>query len=126
MFKKFCKFYRKTSVLECLFNKFEGLRPSNVCRCPSKKDFLKILQNSKENTCLGVSFLKKRLQQVISCEIWKIFKNTYFEEHLRTTASVNYSCLESYLKICLISLKMEETTFNYKNVVKGLCCFLLL
>ena len=26
--------------------------------------------------------------QVFSCEICEIFKNTYFEEHMRTTASV--------------------------------------
>ena len=26
-------------------------------------------------------------RQVLSCEIYEIFKNTYFEEYLRTTAS---------------------------------------
>ena len=25
---------------------------------------------------------------VLSCDIWEIFKNTYFEEYLRMTASV--------------------------------------
>ena len=28
--------------------------------------------------------------QVFSCKIFKIFKNTYFEEHLRTAASTLY------------------------------------
>ena len=27
--------------------------------------------------------------QVFSCEYYEIFKNTYFEEHLRTAASVD-------------------------------------
>ena len=33
---------------------------------------------------------------MFSCEIWEIFKNTYFEEYLRTTASV-VSFLWSYV-----------------------------
>ena len=32
-------------------------------------------------------FIKETPAQMFSCEIWKVFKNTYFEEHLRTTAS---------------------------------------
>ena len=59
--KKFRKFHRKSSALESLFNKVAGL-----------KALLKILLKRDSNT--GVS-----------CEICKIFKNTYFEEHLRTT-----------------------------------------
>ena len=52
-----------------------------------KNLFLKILQYSQENTC---NFIKKQTPgQVISCEYWKIFKSTYFEEHLRTAASVH-------------------------------------
>ena len=37
------------------------------------------------------SFVKTemRLQQVFSCKIREIFRNTYFEEHLRTTASTS-------------------------------------
>ena len=49
--------------------------------------FLKILQNSQENTCARDSFLKKPLAQVFSCEFFKISKNTSLTEHLRTTAS---------------------------------------
>ena len=30
--------------------------------------------------------------QVLYCEIYNIFKNTYFEEHLQKTASVRYIC----------------------------------
>ena len=47
-------------MLESLFNKVAGLQPSN--------------------------FIKERLQ-VFSCEYCEIFKNTYFEKHLRTAAS---------------------------------------
>ena len=46
--------------------------------CSVKKVFLKILQNSHENTCarcFPVKFAK--------------FLRTYFEEHMRTTASKN-------------------------------------
>ena len=57
---------------------------------------LKISQNSPENTCARVSFLIKlqgpacnfikteTLAQVFSCELWEIFKNSYFKEHLQT------------------------------------------
>ena len=55
--KIFCKFHRKTSVLESLFNKVAGL-----------------CQSLFFNKVAGLSLF---------CEI---FKNTYFE-HLRTTAS---------------------------------------
>ena len=33
-------------------------------------------------------FKKETPTQVFSCKICEIFKNTYFEEHLQTTASV--------------------------------------
>ena len=40
------------------------------------------------------NFTKKRIQpQVFSCEYCEIFKNTYFDKHLRTAASVH---IESY------------------------------
>ena len=60
--------------------------------------FLKISQISQDNTCVGVSFeqscrpddlqlyYKQTPTKVFSCEICGIFKNIYFEEHLRTTA----------------------------------------
>ena len=64
--------------------------------------FLKILQNSQENTCAKVSFLiklqapnlqfylKKTPAQVFSREFYEIFTSTYFVEHMRTIASVTY------------------------------------
>ena len=60
--------------------------------------FLEVLRNSQENTCARVSFLiklqvsnfikREALAQVFSCEFYEISKNTFFTEHLWTTASV--------------------------------------
>ena len=70
-------------------------------RCSIKKVFLKTLQNSQENTCSRFSFWIIMLQAlgnfikkgtpapVFSCEFFEIFKNIYFTEHLRMTASVS-------------------------------------
>ena len=61
--------------------------------------FLKISQNSQENTGDRVSFLiklqaeacnfikKETLAQEFSCEFCEISKNTFFTEHFRATAS---------------------------------------
>ena len=60
---------------------------------------LEISENSQENICARVSFLielqvwdlklyqKETLAQVFSCEFCEISRNTFFTEHLRTTAS---------------------------------------
>ena len=64
--------------------------------------FLKISQVLQKSTCAGVSFnkiisleacnvIKETPTHVFFCEISEIFKNTYLEEHLRTTASENPS-----------------------------------
>ena len=63
-------------------------------RCSIEKIFLKISQNSQENTCAIVFFnkvtgkasylfKKEALAQVFSCEIREIFKNNFFIERLR-------------------------------------------
>ena len=64
-----------------------------------KKLFLKISQKSQENTCARVSFLKKlqdstcnyikkeTLAQVLLRDYCEIFKNIFFTDHVRTTAS---------------------------------------
>ena len=64
-----------------------------------KKDVIKIWKISHKNTFVGVFFLiklqtgrpvtilKKTPTQVFSCDIFENFKNTYFEEHLGTTAA---------------------------------------
>ena len=65
-----------------------------IKRCSVKKVFLNIVQNSQENSYVGVSFLIK-LQgiekniptQLLSCEFYEPFKNIYFVEHLRAATS---------------------------------------
>ena len=69
-------------------------------RCSVRKDVLEISQDSQENTCARASFLiklqasgsnfikKETLAQVFSCEFCEIFKNAFFIEHLRVTATV--------------------------------------
>ena len=73
----------------------KGSFRSSARRCSIKNVFLDISQNSQENACVGFSFLKScRSQacnlikketptQVYFCEFFKIFKNTFFIEHLQ-------------------------------------------
>ena len=68
---------------------FEMYSEAVAQRCSVKKLFLKISQNSQENTCARFSFLKKlqadvcnfikkeTLAQVLSCEFCENFKNTF-------------------------------------------------
>ena len=46
-----------------------------------KKVFLKIWQNSQENTCVCNFIKKETLAHVLSCEFCEMFKNTFFTEH---------------------------------------------
>ena len=81
---------------ESCWSIWSGYRSSHQ-KCSVRKVFLKISQNSQENTCARVSFLiklqvsglqvfnfikKKTLAQVFSWEFCKVFKNTFFIEHL--------------------------------------------
>ena len=56
--------------------------------------FLKTLQNSWENTCVGVAFLiklqakKEAPIQLFSSEFCEIFMNAFFTEHPSTTQIV--------------------------------------
>ena len=52
-----------------------------------KKVFLEISQNSQENNCARDSGTET-LAQVFSGEFCKIYKNTFFTEHLWATASI--------------------------------------
>ena len=84
--------------------------------CSLKNLVLKLLQISQKNTCVRVSFLiklqalvcnfikKETMPQVFFCEFCKIFKNTFFIEHLRTTASAAASDLSilEILGICFV------------------------
>ena len=78
-----------------LFFQIQDVMQKQLLRCSVKKVFLKMRQISQENTSVSAplfnqacNLINKRLQQeVFSYEICEIFKNTYFEGHLLTTAS---------------------------------------
>ena len=52
-----------------------------------KKVLLEISQNSQENTFAWVFIKKETLARAFSCEFCKFYKDTFFTEHLWTTAS---------------------------------------
>ena len=52
----------------------------------TRKHLCQSLFFERPETCNFIE--KESLTQVFSCEFWEIFKNTYFEEHLRTAAPV--------------------------------------
>ena len=70
------------------------------CRKGILKNFAKFIG---KHFCASVSFSIKlqASDQVFSCEFWKIFKNTFFIEHL-------YWLLLSYLSKCVYDLHVEE------------------
>ena len=79
-------------------------------RCSVKKVFLRIWQNSQENTCARVLFLiklqasagnfikKETLAQGFSCEFCEISKNSFFYGIPPGTASeINRRCLKEVI-----------------------------
>ena len=61
-------------------------------RCSAKKVFLKVLQNSQENACVGVSFLIKfrrpETPTQFSCEFCEIFIKGYLRYKTITSQNV--------------------------------------
>ena len=76
--------------------------------CSVKKVFLKISQNSQENTCARVSFLRPAtlLTQVFSCEFCEISKNTFSYRTSPVAASV--SCSEKYSRHNFFSMEEKD------------------
>ena len=111
-----------------------------------KKVLLEISQNSQENTSARVSFLiklqtsasnfikKETLAEVLSCEFCEIFKNTFFTEHLWTTAStlalrardcIFTRCMQRAKLILGSKYQLQITIFsNFKEIVHLICTFL--
>ena len=76
----------------------DGIRSSHR-RCSARKVVLRNFSKFKR-VCFLIklhSFIKKdTLAQVLSCEFFKISKNTFFIEHLRVIPSVKYlACLKN-------------------------------
>ena len=86
LFYKNCKQYSKI-INRTHMGLISSYDRSTQQTCSLKKLFLKISQNSQENTCARVSFLmklqakafvtKETLEQDFSCEFCEIFKNTF-------------------------------------------------
>ena len=95
-----------------------------------KTAFLKIWQNSQENSCARVSFFKKAssslqdhkketLAQVFSCEI---FKNTFFTEYIWMTTSEFWRIVDwidfNFLLITILNSFMKESRTHYNMALK--------
>ena len=95
--ENFQKVHKKTPLAKSYFRKVPSFYISSHRSISIKKVFLeRCSQNSQENTCLRDSILikllakgckKEMLARVFSCEFSENSKNTFFTEHLRTTAS---------------------------------------
>ena len=108
-------------------------------KCSTRKLFLKISQYSQENTCVGISFLikiqafrapallKRDSNTGVFCEHWEIFKNTYFEEHLRTAASEIFTWTFFYMnkqhrkwRRCFLKNKTKQKPIENSAILKKL------
>ena len=69
--------------------------------CSIQKVFLIVSQYSQENT--------------FSCEYCKIFKRTYFEEHLRRAASVAKALIVLLLSFVLFQTYGTFSLFHFHN-----------
>ena len=81
-------FYEKTSHYWATTEFYSKTRRSHR-GCSVKKDVLRnFAKFTGKQLCQRLNFIKKEsLAQVFSCEFCEISKNTFFTEHLRTTAS---------------------------------------
>ena len=87
-------------------------------RCSIKELFLRISQFSQENTFARASFsrveclrpatlLKRNSGTGFSCKLCKIFKNTFFAEHVRMSASQLYTKYQPLLKSDQVSVRFK-------------------
>ena len=94
----FIKMYQKKLLDSDLVRYILREDKSSHRRCSVRKGVLRNFVNSLENACARVFFLiklqapcnfikKETLAQVFSCDFCEISKNTFFTEHLQTTAS---------------------------------------
>ena len=89
--------------------RFSDARSSHQ-RCSIKKVFLKIHNIHRKTPVLEPYFNNNFTKiHVFSCKYWEIFKNTYFEEHLRTAASVALSegMKVDWLSHCKVTQKKQ-------------------
>ena len=113
----FAKFTGNHLCQSLFFNKVAGWRPEAVrsshWRCSAKQGVLKSFANfTRKNRCWSVFLInlqfwgpgtlsKKTSTQGLSCEIWILFKNNNFQEHLWTSASKLYLERDSFTGVFL-------------------------
>ena len=118
---------------------FYVLAKAVIWMCFMKKVFLKISENSRENTSArffyliklqgegkACDFIKKEiLAQVFSCEFCKIFKNTFFIEHFRRLLLFwLYTFLTLFHFACVyIFLHRWNILRKLKPLLKYVVCF---
>ena len=93
--------------------------------------FLGISQNSQQNTCATVSFLKrcKTLAQVFYCDVFEISKNTFFyrtppiaaSEHENTSFLYKRVCLSESMFKTFLFLSRRWWTSNCFLFIKSFC-----
>ena len=96
------QYFNKTLLSSNFTDDFEQVGEVAVRRCFAKSVLLNIFLNSQKKTCArktcagdpfwyscrapASNFIKKEIPvQISSCELCKIFKSIFFEEHLRVT-----------------------------------------
>ena len=88
---KWSHLLKKSLIENFIFCAVRCTSETVVQRCSVKKMFLKISQNSQENTCVGIcyspnacNFIKRETStQVFSWEFCETFKNIFFIKHRR-------------------------------------------
>ena len=117
LLKNFAKFTEKRLCRSLFSDKVASWKPETVrsshWRCSVKQGLLKNFANfTGKNLCWrlfliklqfwgSTTLLKKTPTQVLSCEICKLLKNNYFEEHLWTPASKIYLKKDSNIDVFL-------------------------
>ena len=102
--------------------------------CSIKKPFLKISQNSQENTCARVSFLikfqalacnfvkKETLAHVFFCEFCEILMNAFFTDYLPANACIFWVPLSIFKGNFLC---MSKFMSNWTNSTHFHCTFIV-
>ena len=106
--------FRLTWSFEILGD-YRSSRPDVFCKKGALRNFAKF---TRKHLCQSLFFTKETLVQVCSCEFCEISKNTFFTEHLLTTASKTrkYQKIKNFKKIFLMKWK---TTNIWLLLLKG-------
>ena len=106
--------FRKNNLKYFFCNLFNIEAKAVAQRCSVKKVFLKISQNSQENTCARdsvlINFIKKEtLVQVFSCEFCEIFKTPFFLQNIFGGCFCNSTSSKKATTFYVTSKKQADT-----------------